>query len=187
MFCQSLFVILYFFLSSLHYLSYDLRLLVTTLVSCGHCVVCHLRFTASDLPLWYLVAIVLSVIYDLRLLVYHFGILWPLCCLSSTIYGFWFTTLVHASSNVSADKVWKVHDKSVVFFSFLFFSIQIPTDTKENICCCNFTLYCCLIDNLHTSCSCLYQIYIYVYSLIMQKSFLFFLTIPYINNVVQYM
>jgi hypothetical protein len=93
-FCQSLFVILYFFLSSLHYLSYDLRLLVTTLVSCGHCVVCHLRFTASDLPLWYLVAIVLSVIYDLRLLIYHFGILWPLCCLSSTNYGFWFTTLV---------------------------------------------------------------------------------------------
>ena len=108
MFCQSLFVILYFFLSSLHYLSYDLRLLVTTLVSCGHCVVCHLRFTASDLPLWYM----------------HLQTFLPI------------------RSEKCMIKVW-------CFFSFLFFSIQIPTDTKENICCCNFTLYCCLIDNLH--------------------------------------
>jgi hypothetical protein len=41
-------------------LSFDLRLLITSLVSCGHCLVC-LRFTASD---------------------YLLGILWPLFCLS---------------------------------------------------------------------------------------------------------
>jgi hypothetical protein len=116
------------------------------------------------------VAIVLSVIYDLRLLNYHFGILWPLCCLSSTIYGFWFTTLVscghcvvcHLRFTASDLPLWYMHlqtflpirsEKCMIkvwcFFSFLFFSIQIPTDMKENICCCNFTLYCCLIDNLH--------------------------------------
>ena len=147
---------------------YHLRILITPVVSCGHCVVCHLPFTDSDyscgilwplcclsstdlrimITLWYLVAIVLSVIYHLRILItplvscghvlsviYHlrilitplvscghcvvchlhlrilitpvvscghcvvchlrltdynylFGILWPLCCLSSTIYGF---------------------------------------------------------------------------------------------------
>ena len=30
-------------------------------------------------------------------------------------------------------------------------------------CCCNFTFYCCLIDNLHTSCSCLHNKYICLY------------------------
>ena len=61
-------------------LSFDLRLLITPLVSCGHCVVCPSTY-GFWLPLWYLVAIVLSV---LRLTAsdYPFGFLWPLCCLS---------------------------------------------------------------------------------------------------------
>ena len=43
---------------------------------------------------------------------------------------------------------------------------------------CNFTFYCCLINNLHTSCSCLHNKYkCIVYSLIMQKSFSFNYTI----------
>jgi hypothetical protein len=78
---------------------YDLRILITPLISCGHCVVCNLRFTDSDYPFG---------ILDLRILItplvsfghcvvchlrftdsgYPFGIFWPLCCLSSTIYGF---------------------------------------------------------------------------------------------------
>ena len=121
----------------LYFLSFlDLRLLITLLVSCGHCIVCHSsilyclsfldfvlsvipRFTTSDypfgilwplyclsfldfvlsiiprfcivspssiydfwLPLWYLVAIVLSVLPRFTTYDYHFGILWPLCCLS---------------------------------------------------------------------------------------------------------
>ena len=77
----------------------DLQLLITPLVSFGNCVVCLLRFTASDYPFG---------ILDLRLLItplvcfghcvvcllrftaydYPFGIFWPLCCLSSQIYGF---------------------------------------------------------------------------------------------------
>jgi hypothetical protein len=61
-------------------LSFDLRLLVTPLVSCGHCIVCPSTY-GFWLPLWFLVAIVLSV---LRLTSpdYPFGILWPLYCLS---------------------------------------------------------------------------------------------------------
>ena len=64
----------------LYCLSFDLRLLITPLVSCGHCVVCPSNYV-SWLPLWYLVAIVLSL---LRLTAsdYPFGILWPLYCLS---------------------------------------------------------------------------------------------------------
>jgi hypothetical protein len=46
-----------------------LRLLITPLVSCGHCTLCLLSLTASVLPLWYLVVIVLSVFLALRLLV----------------------------------------------------------------------------------------------------------------------
>ena len=45
-----------------------LRLLITTLVYCGHCTLCLLSLTASY---------------------YHFGILWSLYSLSSQSYGFW--------------------------------------------------------------------------------------------------
>jgi hypothetical protein len=56
------------------------QILSTNLVSCGHCVVCPLIY-GFLVPLWYLVAIVLSVLWctDSE---YPFGILWPLCCLS---------------------------------------------------------------------------------------------------------
>jgi hypothetical protein len=69
-----------FFLWPLYCLSFDLRLLITPLVSFGHCIACPSTY-GFWLPLWYLVAIVLPV---LRLTAsdYPFGILWPLCCLS---------------------------------------------------------------------------------------------------------
>ena len=51
---------------------------------------------------------------------------------------------------------------------------------------CNFTFYCCPIDNLHTSCSCLHSKYIYMYTVWSCKRSFFRLTISYINNVVQY-
>jgi hypothetical protein len=87
-------------------LSFDLRLLITSLVSFVHCVVCPLIYVFR-LPLWYLLSIVLSVLWftssdNL------FGIFCPLCCLSfdlrllitslvsfgycvvcPLIYGFW--------------------------------------------------------------------------------------------------
>jgi hypothetical protein len=69
------------FLWPLYCLSFNIRLLITTLVSCGHCIVCPsiygfwlllrylvaivlsvLQFTSSDLLLWCLLTIVLSVL-----------------------------------------------------------------------------------------------------------------------------
>jgi hypothetical protein len=64
----------------LYCLSVVLRCMITSLVSFGHCIVCR-SFYGVWLPLWYLLATVLSVgrftVYD-----YLFGILWPLYCLS---------------------------------------------------------------------------------------------------------
>ena len=47
---------------------------------------------------------------------------------------------------------------------------------------CNFTFDCCSIYNPHTSCSCLHNTIIYVYSLILQMSFCFS-TLRFINTV----
>jgi hypothetical protein len=89
---------------------FDLRILITPLVSCGHCIVCSSLIYGFWLPLWYLLAIVLSVLLRFTASDYPFGIFWPLCCLSffylqllitplasfghcifcsSSIYGFW--------------------------------------------------------------------------------------------------
>ena len=71
----------------LFYLSVlDLRLLITPLVSCSHCIVCPSSIYDFWLPLWYLVAIVLSVLPRFTTSDYPFCILWPLYCLSR-IYG----------------------------------------------------------------------------------------------------
>ena len=69
---------------------FDLQILITPLVSCGHCVVCHSLIYRFWLLLWYLLAIVLSVILWFTDSDYSFGILWPLCCLSFfDLYRFW--------------------------------------------------------------------------------------------------
>ena len=69
--------------SILYCLSFlDLRLLITLLVSCGHCIVCPSSIYDFWLPLWYLLAIVLSVLPRFTTFDYPFGILWPLYCLS---------------------------------------------------------------------------------------------------------
>jgi hypothetical protein len=57
----------------------DIQILITPLVSFGHCVVCSLIYRFW-LPLWYLLAIVLSVLWYTNS-DYPFGIFWPLCCL----------------------------------------------------------------------------------------------------------
>jgi hypothetical protein len=48
---------------------FDLRLLITPLVSCGHCVVCSYSIYGFSLPRWYLVPIVLSVLIRFALLI----------------------------------------------------------------------------------------------------------------------
>jgi hypothetical protein len=96
---------------------FNIRILITPLVSVGHCVVWYWRRTDNTmtkryqrgnqnpyieeeqttqwskdtkgviriwfwLPLWYLLAIVLSVLLQYTDSDYPFGICWPLCCLS---------------------------------------------------------------------------------------------------------
>jgi hypothetical protein len=110
-FCWSLFVFLYIFFWSLCCLFFfDIRILITLVVSFGHCVVCSSSIYGFWLPLWYLLVIVLSVLLRYTDSDYPCGIFWSLCCLfffdirilitlvvsfghcvvySSSIYGFW--------------------------------------------------------------------------------------------------
>ena len=59
---------------------FDIRILITSLVSFGHYVVSSSSIYGFWLPLWYLLAIVLSVLIRYRDSDYSFGIFWPLCC-----------------------------------------------------------------------------------------------------------
>jgi hypothetical protein len=90
---------------------FDIRLLITPLVSCGHCIVCSSLIYGFWLPLWYLVTIVLSVLDNTMVTRYKRGnqkpyikeeqtIQWSqdtkgvirsrMCIVcSSLIYGFW--------------------------------------------------------------------------------------------------
>jgi hypothetical protein len=71
-----------------------LRFLITPVGSCGHCIVCHSSIYGFWLPLWYLVAIVLSVILLFTVSDYPCGILWPLYCLSFVNLRFLITPVV---------------------------------------------------------------------------------------------
>ena len=81
----------------LYRLSYfDLCLLITPLVSFGHCIVCPTLIYAFWLPLWYLLAIVSSVLLWFMPSDYPFVIFWPvyrlsyfdLCLLITPLFSF---------------------------------------------------------------------------------------------------
>jgi hypothetical protein len=76
---------------SLYCLSSDKQLLVTSLASLGHCIVCSLIYEFC-LPLWYLLVTVLSVLWFMTS-AYLFGISWSLYWLSSCLWLL-FTSLV---------------------------------------------------------------------------------------------
>jgi hypothetical protein len=78
---------------------FDLWILITALVSFGHCVVCSCWTCGFSLPLWYILGIVLSVLVGLAASHYPFGIFWPLCCLFLLNLRLLITSL--ASSNLS--------------------------------------------------------------------------------------
>jgi hypothetical protein len=63
------------------------RLLITPLIFCGHCTVCHLSLTATDYP---------------------FGILWSLYSLSSQPYGFWLPLWYLVVILLSVFLVWRL-------------------------------------------------------------------------------
>jgi hypothetical protein len=73
---------------------YALRLLITPLVSFGHCFVCLSTLYGFSLLFWYLLAIALSV---LRFTASHysFGIFWPLFCLSFYALRLLITPLIY--------------------------------------------------------------------------------------------
>ena len=60
---------------------YHIHILITSLVSCGHCVVCSSMIYRLWILPWYLLAIVLSVLLWYTDSDYTLGIFWPLCCL----------------------------------------------------------------------------------------------------------
>jgi hypothetical protein len=68
----------------LYCLSFSLHLLITPLVSVGHCIVCLSLTYSFWLPRWYLLAIVLSV-FQFTASDYPVGIFWPLYCLSFSL------------------------------------------------------------------------------------------------------
>ena len=81
---------------SLHCLSfYALRLLITPLVSFGHCIVCPSMLYGFSLPLWYLLAIVLSVLLRFAASHYSFDIFWSLYCLSFYALRLLITSLIY--------------------------------------------------------------------------------------------
>jgi hypothetical protein len=73
---------------------FDLRFLIILLVSFDHCIVCPALINGSQLPFWYLLTIVLSVLLCLTARIYPFGIFWPLYCLSCINWRLLITLLV---------------------------------------------------------------------------------------------
>ena len=78
---------------------FNIRILITPLVSFGHCVVCSSSIYGFWLLLWYLLAIVLSVLLRYMDSDYSFGISWPLCCLF--FFDIWNLITPLVSSNSS--------------------------------------------------------------------------------------
>jgi hypothetical protein len=90
MFCRSLFVLLSFFFWPLCCLFFfDIRIMITSLVSCVHCVVCSSSIYGFWLP--------------------PFGILWPLCCLfffdiRILITSLWYLQTLHTNVTLNGIK-----------------------------------------------------------------------------------
>jgi hypothetical protein len=72
---------------------FALRLLIISLVSFGHCIVCSSLLYGFWLSHWYLLTIVLSVLLCLTASGYLFDIFWPLYCLSFFEIGLLVTPL----------------------------------------------------------------------------------------------
>ena len=133
-------------------LSSDLRLLFTSLVSLGHCIVCPLVYDFS-LPLWYLLVIVLSVLWfmssDIRFLFTSLvflvivSISWSLYCLSSVF----FTTSVYSHCIVCPGISWSLYCLSSdlrVLFGISGHCIVCPL--IYDFCLPSWSLYCLSSD-----------------------------------------
>jgi hypothetical protein len=96
---------------------FSLQFLITPLVSFAHCVVCPSSVYGFWVPLWYLLAIVLSVLLQFTVSDYPFGIFWPLCCLPFFSLQFLITPLV--SSNFSSKVLYVLTFLLVWYFPWI--------------------------------------------------------------------
>jgi hypothetical protein len=130
-------VYLYGILWPLYYLSFNLRFLVTPMVSFGHCIICPSIY-GFWLPLWDLLAIVLSVL-QYTVSGYPFGIFWPLyylsfnlrflvtpmvsfghCIISPSIYGFWYPLWYFQTFLNETPRGRRGRDRMVVGFTIIY-------------------------------------------------------------------
>jgi hypothetical protein len=96
---------------------FDIRILISPLVSFGHCVVCSSSIYGFWLPLWYLLAIVLSVLLRYTDSDCPFGIFWPLCCL------FFFDIQILIAPLVSSNSSNNALRREVVVFVYIGVSV----------------------------------------------------------------
>ena len=139
---------------------FDIHILITPLVSFGHCVVSASSIYGFWLPRWYLLAIMLSVLLRCTDSDYLFGIFWPMCCqfffdiriqitplvsfghyvvCPSLIYGFWIP-LWYLLAILSSALLWYT-DSDYPFGIFWqlccqFFDIQILITHLVSFCYC---------------------------------------------------
>ena len=136
-------------------LSFDIWILITPLVSSGHCVVCPLIY-GFWLPLWYLLAIVLSVLWFMDS-DYPFGIFWPLCCLSFVL-SILITSLVSSGHCVVCPLIYGFwlplwYHLTIVLSVLWFMDSDYPFGIFWPLCCLSFDL-CILITPLVSSGHC---------------------------------
>ena len=79
---------------------YDIQILITSLVCCGHCVVCSSMIYRFWLHPWYIFVIVLSVLLWYTDSDYTLGIICPLCCLFLYDIQIMITPLVYFGHSV---------------------------------------------------------------------------------------
>jgi hypothetical protein len=89
------------------------------LVSFGHCVVCSSSICCFWLLLWYLLAIVLSVLLLFAVSDCSFGIFWPLCCL------FFFYLLLLIAPLVSFGQCFVCSSSICCFWLLLWYPLAI--------------------------------------------------------------
>ena len=117
---------------------FNIRFLVTPMVSFGHCIVCPSSIYGFWLPLWHLLAIVLSVL-QYTVSGYPYGIFWPLyylsfnirflvtpmvsfghCIISPSIYGFWYPLWYFQTFLNETPRGRRGRDRMVVGFTIIY-------------------------------------------------------------------
>jgi hypothetical protein len=100
----------------------NLRLLITSLVYCGHCIVRTSSIYAFWLLLWYILVIVLSLLRLFTPSDYIFGIFWSLYWRTSSIYGFWLLLWYILVIVLSVRRLFTASD----YFFGIFWSLYCP-------------------------------------------------------------